>query len=363
MTSLPLPLLDVFLELQRRGFALGLPDYLLALEALAQGFGLGSREELAFMCRTLWAKSLEEQEQVTDVLDAVLPKKLTEDEIEQLFFPEDILNQLQQTQDLNKASQGLSTATQTETQTNSAIDSAFSLGQAPRNVGISVPVGQTRQRNHDFDLIGNLPVTKRQMKRAWRYYRRMQRVGSPVELDVLATIEQMHRQGILVKPVLVPRRCNLAHMLILQDQGGSMVPFRRITQPLLDSLKYSGLAKVSILFFHNIPTDSLYSDPSLNLPQSLEKIMRHLTESGVLIISDGGAARGNYNQHRVKQTLRFVELLKRFTPNIAWVNPVPEVRWASTTADAIHQKCMVPMFTLDRPGLDAAINVLRGRVS
>ena len=359
MTSQPLPLLDIFLELQRRGFALGLPDYLLALEALAQGFGIGSREELGFVCRTLWAKSLEEQEQVTDVLDTVLPKKLTEDEIEQLFFPGDVSKKLQE-----KASQGSSAATQTETQTNSAIDgSAFSFGQAPRNVGISVPLRQTRQRNHDFDLIGNLPVTKRQMKRAWRYYRRMQRVGSPVELDVLSTIEQMHRQGILVKPVLVPRRCNLAHVLILQDQGGSMVPFRRITQPLLDSVKQSGLAKVSILFFHNIPTDSLYSDPSLNLPQSLEKIMRHLTEPGVLIISDGGAARGNYNQHRVKQTLRFVELLKRFTPNIAWVNPVPEVRWAGTTADAIHQKSMVPMFTLDRPGLDAAINVLRGRVS
>ena len=353
MTSQPLPLLDVFLELQRRGFALGLPDYLLALKALAQGFGIGSREELGFMCRTLWAKSLEEQEQVTDVLDTV---KLTEDEIKQLFFPEYILNQLQQ-----KASQGSSTKTQPETSPTS--NYTFSLGKAPSNVGISVPLRQTRQQNHHFDLIGNLPVTKRQMKRAWRYYRRMQRVGSAVELDVLATIEQMHRQGILVKPVLVPRRCNLAHMLILQDEGGSMVPFRRITQPLLDSVKQSGLAKVSILFFHNIPTDSLYSDPLLNLPQSLEKIMRHLTEAGVLIISDGGAARGNYNQHRVEQTIRFVQSLKRFTPNIAWVNPVPEVRWAGTTADAIHQKSMVPMFTLDRPGLDAAINVLRGRVS
>jgi uncharacterized protein with von Willebrand factor type A (vWA) domain len=52
--------------------------------------------------------------------------------------------------------------------------------------------------------------------------------------------------------------------------------------------------------------------------------------------------------------------LRIFTKNVAWLNPMPELRWTGTSAATIaHQ---VPMFTLTRRGLDAAVEVLRGRV-
>jgi len=44
------------------------------------------------------------------------------------------------------------------------------------------------------------------------------------------------------------------------------------------------------------------------------------------------------------------------------VNPTPASRWPNTSAAAIRRECAVPMFTLDRAGLDAAVDVMRGRV-
>jgi uncharacterized protein with von Willebrand factor type A (vWA) domain len=56
-----------------------------------------------------------------------------------------------------------------------------------------------------------------------------------------------------------------------------------------------------------------------------------------------------------------VKAMRHFTPNMAWLNPAPKIRWAGTTAEAIIRRHQVPMFAFDRPGLDAAVEVLRGR--
>ena len=82
------PLLDVFLELRQREFPLGVREYLLALDALACGLGVGSREDLVFVCQTLWAKSVEEQLHVKDVLDRLLPPLRTNEELEAPSRPE-----------------------------------------------------------------------------------------------------------------------------------------------------------------------------------------------------------------------------------------------------------------------------------
>ena len=140
-----------------------------------------------------------------------------------------------------------------------------------------------------------------------------------------------------------------------------MIPFQRVTGPLLESAKQSSLSAVSILFFHDIPSSSLFRDASLIDGMPVEEAVAPFCDGGVLIISDGGAARGNYDQHRVEQTSRFLQKLAGFTPNIAWLNPTPRERWLGTSAEAIRSKASVAMFTLDRAGLDAAVDVLRGR--
>jgi hypothetical protein len=78
------PLLDLFFELRRRNLMLGVSEYFAGLEALAAGFGVGSRADLCWMCQALWSKSPEEHEQVAEALDIVLPAKITPAELDAL---------------------------------------------------------------------------------------------------------------------------------------------------------------------------------------------------------------------------------------------------------------------------------------
>lgn len=60
MNSTRLPLLNLFKHLRQYGLPLGVKDYMLALEALQVGFGIGDRQALEQLCCTLWTKSEEE---------------------------------------------------------------------------------------------------------------------------------------------------------------------------------------------------------------------------------------------------------------------------------------------------------------
>src|SRR4029079_3262028 len=71
-------------KLQRRNYPLGVSDYSLALEALSRGTSVASREDLIFLCQSLWAKSLAEQNEIAAELNRLLPKRLTVAELEAL---------------------------------------------------------------------------------------------------------------------------------------------------------------------------------------------------------------------------------------------------------------------------------------
>lgn len=205
------------------------------------------------------------------------------------------------------------------------------------------------------------PVTRRQMKQSWRYLRRPIREGTPAELDVEATVNQIGRQGMLLELVLVPRRVNRAELMLLIDRDGSMVPFHALSQPLAETALRGGrLGKADIYYFHNCPIDYLYRDRHHQEAEAISSILDRISErTAVLIFSDGGAARGGYSPDRVELTEEFLEQLKTKVRYIAWFNPMPKSRWEGTTAGAIAR--MVPMFAVSRSGLQSAINVLRGR--
>lgn len=208
------------------------------------------------------------------------------------------------------------------------------------------------------------PVTQRQMKRSWRYLNRRVRQGVRSELDIEATIQQIGQQGVLLEPVLVPRRTNRAEILLLIDQDGSMVPFHALSQRLVETAVRGGrLGKTEIFYFHNCPVDYLYLDPYHQAAERIRDVLAPITSNrmGVLIFSDAGAARGGFNPERIDLTADFLNQLKQKIRYVAWLNPLPRSRWIGTTAGEIAQ--LVPMFEVSRAGLDGAIDVLRGRGS
>lgn len=139
-----------------------------------------------------------------------------------------------------------------------------------------------------------------------------------------------------------------------------MTPFKMLVEALVESVTRNNLAGKTVLYyFHDCPGHTLYQDNLLGQPITLEQVLtRHAHNNHVLIVSDAGAARAHYDEERVHNTRRFLETLRRYTYLYAWINPVPFSRWRFTTAEDIE--ALVPMFPLDREGLDDAIQILRG---
>ncbi|MEH2361429.1 hypothetical protein [Nostoc sp.] len=207
-----------------------------------------------------------------------------------------------------------------------------------------------------------LPVTERQMKQIWRYLRQPVREGRKIELDVAATINQIGSQGLLLEPVFIPRRVNKSELLLLIDQDGSMVPFHSLSRRLAETAFRGGrLGKSGIYYFHNCPIKYLYHDPHHQQAELVSNIVTHAcsNRTAVLIFSDAGAVRGRYSEERYELTQQFIAQMKQRVRYIAWLNPMPRKRWLGTTAAEIAD--FVPMFEVNRQGLQDAIAVLRGR--
>ena len=206
------------------------------------------------------------------------------------------------------------------------------------------------------------PVTRRQMKQGWRYLRRRVREGPAIELDIDATVAEFARRGMLLAPVLVPRRVNRARLALLIDTGGSMVPFGGLAHSLTETALRGGrLGQASVFYFHNVPAEYIYHDAAYRVAEEFEGAMTRLghERAAVLVFSDAGAARGTASPERIAQTQRCMAVVRQHIRHVAWLNPMPRDRWARTSAGAIAE--MAPMLEFTRRGLYTAIDVLRGR--
>jgi len=390
MMNSSFPLFDVFSELRLLDFQIGVQEYALALKALSGGFGSCSRRDLIFMCQTIWGKTREEQVKIAGVINKFLPEELTADQFKQIVAQ---FEKAEADSGKKENSQKEKPAEPSETKNRSTVSSesekdrpsqlpedkskkesgqkkenaqdsfSGSTETIPGGADIGSPETEIFQLDPEFDFTGILPITRRQMKRAWRSYRRLQRTGTPKVLDIRKTIEQIYHTGSIANLILVPHRSNMARLLIFADEDGSMTPFRYIIRELLDSAMHSGFAKAAVLYFHNVPEDGVFDDSLLTSRIEIDNVLATFRNEGILIISDAGSARGGYNMDRAESTFVFIQRIKSFTLNIAWLNPTPADRWDDTTADLICKKCEIPMFTMDRSGLDKAMTVLRGKTN
>lgn len=356
MTAHDLPLLDLFNRLREADFPLGIDDYHLLLRALQGGFGIADQDALVRLCRTLWVKSTDD----AHLFDYHFEQFMTHVEANTIPAQDASLSEEDaksaQPLQLRQPAASLST---TKVEPMLKVEDDIRVAQA-----ISQALGNDELAYSKFIHTDEyLPVTRRQMKQSWRHLRRSVREGPPVELDVDATVRAIGQQGMLLEPVLVPHRVNRAELLLLIDQGGSMVPFHVLSRRLVETAVRGGrLGNTNTYYFHNCPFEYLYRDPAHNQPEPVKHIINrtHHEQGGILIFSDGGAARGDYDWERSALTGEFLKQCKQKFRYVAWLNPVPKKRWPGTTAGEIMR--FVSMFDVSRRGLDSAIAVLCGRV-
>ncbi|MDX2241456.1 MAG: VWA domain-containing protein [Leptolyngbyaceae cyanobacterium bins.302] len=375
--TLPPFLWQLFQRLRRRGFAIGPAEYEALRDALRAGFGWTSREALRDLCNSLWAKSRREQ----GVLSALF---------EQLAPDLDDWHYSLEEADASPADVNLPTTPEQPDLEGKTPDENIPKTQSQGGLPpISLADVQVSER--PFVFVPQFPLTYREVAQTWRRLRRPVRTGAAVELDIEGTIARRSQLGVATTVVLQPRRRNMARLLLLVDRQGSMDPFHQFCNEVCTAIQQAGrLEETALYYFHNVPAEGaddqvleslkgqlfpsldpvlpqiqplidgyLYTDPNLLSPVLLADVLQsYATGAAVVLISDAGAARNRYRVSRLLDTIAFMKALRTYSSQYVWLNPLPKHYWLNSTAAQVARH--VPMFALDRDGIQRAVNVLRG---
>ena len=341
-------ILNVFTRLRRRGVVLGVNELLVALQLLDEAWGIHSPDELRQDLQLLWCHSQLEEERLLESWKAAVassekPKPSNRPAIE----PEPARPER------NRELPPPPPSSETPAPMVTAPEATALPVQAP-----FTPAFDARRR----EISSYWPISRRTMAYGWRYLYRPVPDGPPDVLDVNATIARVAQQGFFLAPVYRRRTQNHAHLVLLVDQGGSMMPFHRFTRDLVETaLEEPLLPQVDVFYFRNLLAAELYRDPFLTDKISLRAAFALLTaESSVLLVSDAGAARGYRRRERIRATTGMLAELQPHTPLLAWLNPMPQHRWEGTSAEVIQH--LTPMFQMDQDGFSSAIDTVRGQV-
>jgi uncharacterized protein with von Willebrand factor type A (vWA) domain len=375
----------LFQQLVRRNFAIGPAEYGAAQQALRAGFGWSSRDELKEMLRALWASSREEAAVVSALFEqyAIVDWTQTDALPQKGDTPVDT--------DIGKAGNSGGTIGPLEpNQPNVPKE------QEPEIVstGSLPPLRSEEMPRLPFShvFLPQYPANFRNVAQTWRRLRWPLREGAATELDIEATVAQRCRQGVASPPVLRPRRRNQARVLLLIDRKGSMAPFQGYIDEVRTAIALAGrLGAVGCYFFHDTPLEGadlallgrlgggipnnldpilhdipgltegeFYCDQELFIPRPASHIFREwTTETAIVVMGDGGAARGRLDLVRLLDTIASLKGLLTVTSRLVWLNPVPASAWGGSTARQIARH--IPMFPMDRDGMHRAVNVLRGQ--
>jgi uncharacterized protein with von Willebrand factor type A (vWA) domain len=400
----------LFKQLRDWQFVLAPADYNALHQAVKAGFGWESLDNLRDLCCALWAKSRQEQEILIKLFDDLVAELELEDwqlPKQQVITPsysskpssrlvrilKNILKALYDT--ILKIIPSWRSTTQADEKPETTAPPVVEGHK--RFPEIPAPSPEVFKRA--FILTPQFIINYREMAQAWRRLRKPVRQGAKIELDIEATIARRCRQGVVAPIVLVPRQRNAARVLLLIDRQGSMTPFHRAADELCNALRQSAnLDDVTMFYFHNVPaegaddtilaplseqlfptmdtvlaqiepltTGNVYKDAELLEAEPLTKVLpMYAAHAAVVLLSDAGAARKQYNTLRLLDTVAFLKALRLYTSTVIWLNPLPARKgkpddyWANTTAAQIARH--IPMFPLTRWGLHQAVNVLRGQV-
>ncbi len=341
--------ITVFSQLRQTGCELGVGELLAAIELAEADFGAENEERLQQAVRLLWCKTPAERNQ----FDAIWETVVSVSAREKTKPPSAKSPPVPEPQPIEES---VSLPAPVPEQQPVLQTSAPEWTALP----VYAPFTPTATERV-FELRAYWPVSRRSMAYAWRYLRRPVPDGPEDVLDVDATVEGVARQGFFLSPIYRRRERNHAHLVLLVDQGGSMIPLHRFSRDLIETALYeSSIEQVDVFYFHNVPGEHVYADPHLTKPVPRDQMLAQCTsDSSVLIVSDAGAARGYRKLPRIQATTEALFHLKQQTALIAWLNPMPQDRWPGASAQIIAH--LAPMFQMNLDGFNNAIDIVRGQ--
>lgn len=367
-SKIELPLYSFFKALQAydkllQHRALGTDVYLELLEALGQGYGLLDRNELYFICKAFLFKPYHTEDQFKLLFDDYIStlqsensdvevndnKKNVSGEKDDDNAIEPQVDEIDKTKDVDKKDRDSIPKTKKEEkvtgnkqETQKTISLTFKPVRSANSQYLDTDIEEIKNDIYAkrFRLRGSYSsVSPRRVEQGFRSLRVEDDRTVRKRLDLRGTIERVSQKGYLDKLIYEKVTKSKTNIVLLIDQGGSMIAFFHLVNTLIEKAKIVSAKQPKIYFFKNYPYQKLYTNSEHT--DSIDfKTFADKNRDPVIILSDAGAARGRYDEKRIKGTDDFLKELKHSSK--VWLNPMPKKRWANNSASYIAE--LVDMF-------------------
>jgi len=234
------------------------------------------------------------------------------------------------------------------------------LGQEEAQVTLEEGKAEKGKYTHLRLIRQHDPISPLEARRLWQRLDIEEEILTKFQLDLPRTVRRIARQGYFDAPVLKPRRFRSLNLILLMDRGGSMVPTHdfcdRWRRTLEQSIRFR---RIRTAYFHDTVRDNVFLDTQRNRPVPLHRLLRPFPprQTAVLIVTDAGAARRNWDTDRIFQCENLSIRLRRSHFIQLWLNPFRQAYWEDNIAGEIAR--LVPrMLPMDADGTRAAIRYL-----
>ncbi len=389
--------LDLFYGLRDEGVPVAIQEWLMLMQAIAEGQHAASLGHFYHISRACLVKSetyfdsfdrvfarvfhgVEGEYDVTDEIMAWLQdpknrKELTEEEramLEHLSQDELMKKFLETLAEQSERHDGggrwVGTGGRSPYGNNGEHPTGIRVGGQSRNRSAMKVWEERRYTGYRTDLTMDLRQTKMALKRL----RQLTRIGPEDQLDLDATIDTTCRNAGEIELEFRAERKNNVRLLLLMDVGGTMDPYYEPVSRLLTALhEERGLRDFRTYYFHNTIYDRLYETAALDANKSVPTgdVLRRLdTRWKLLVVGDAAMNPaellepfGNIDPRLVSETTSMVWLhrLQDHFDRSVWLNPDSPKLWGHTHTTRIIER-MFPMFHLSVDGISEAVQALVG---
>jgi uncharacterized protein len=186
----------------------------------------------------------------------------------------------------------------------------------------------------------DLPISVPKVRESWRLLRQVHRLGVADEIDVDKTVAKISQVGFVEEVVLRPPWSQRSELVVLVDEGRSMLPYFPALAPLFKAIEGGWLQPATAYRFTGYPAWFLSQWQSPDQLIAIDDLLKrlHRLRTVVIVISDMGAAHGERDADRMQGTKDFLRYWQPCVRQILWINPVPKWRWPGTAAVEIKKE-------------------------
>jgi uncharacterized protein with von Willebrand factor type A (vWA) domain len=176
------------------------------------------------------------------------------------------------------------------------------------------------------------PLQDRDIQIQWRNFRKIKYIADDQEIDMDGCIEEVSKIGLLTRLHYQKKAVNEAKLVTIIDNSASMRAFKILAQQIAENI--SMVVQNEVYYCDNLLSQDFYTDYA----ERGEPIEQHefytqiLPKKAVLLISDLGAVKGQYNSHYIEKMKQRVAEMSAIVPQIVCLNPMPKARWTNTSA-------------------------------